>query len=158
MDALFGGILGGILRLAPELLGWLDRKNERRHELKMFDRQLEADRLKSESAIREAQAKGDIQVDLSGLQALIESIKAQGQLTGNKFVDGANALVRPFLTYWWAVILTTAVFIAQFMLLLETTPPAEAILKLWGPDEKTIVAGMINFWFLDRVIRHRKGA
>jgi hypothetical protein len=34
-----GSILGGLFRLAPEVLKWLDKKNERQHELAMFNRQ-----------------------------------------------------------------------------------------------------------------------
>jgi hypothetical protein len=43
---IFGSLLGGIFRLAPEVLKWLDKKNERSHELEMFKNQcqLEAQR------------------------------------------------------------------------------------------------------------------
>jgi len=50
LDILSGGILGslfgGLFRLAPEVLKWLDKKNEREHELNMFKFQcdLEAQR------------------------------------------------------------------------------------------------------------------
>ena len=38
---IFGSLLGGIFRLAPEVLKFLDKKNERGHELEMFNRQCE---------------------------------------------------------------------------------------------------------------------
>ncbi len=38
---IFGTIFGGLFRLAPEVLKFLDRKNERSHELAMFNRQCE---------------------------------------------------------------------------------------------------------------------
>ena len=43
---ILGSVLGGVFRLAPEVLKFLDRKNERLHELKMFEQQcqLEAQR------------------------------------------------------------------------------------------------------------------
>jgi len=30
---IFGSLLGGLFRLAPEVLKWVDKKNERSHEL-----------------------------------------------------------------------------------------------------------------------------
>jgi len=33
---LLGSIFGGLFRLAPEVLKFLDKKNERQHELNMF--------------------------------------------------------------------------------------------------------------------------
>ena len=36
---IFGSLLGGIFRLAPEVLKYFDKKNERQHELAMFDKQ-----------------------------------------------------------------------------------------------------------------------
>lgn len=36
---LLGSIFGGVFRLAPEVLKFFDKKNEREHELAMFGRQ-----------------------------------------------------------------------------------------------------------------------
>ena len=33
---ILGSIFGGVFRLAPEVLKWMDKKNEREHELNMF--------------------------------------------------------------------------------------------------------------------------
>lgn len=38
---LLGSIFGGIFRMAPEVLKFFDKKNERMHELNMFARQCE---------------------------------------------------------------------------------------------------------------------
>ena len=153
MTALLGMIFGGALRLAPEILKWFDRKSEREHELKMFDKQLAMDKLKGDTEIQ----KGELSLDMAGLQALIESIKGQGQITGIKWIDALNASVRPVLTYWWVVILSTTALIAQYILLRQSgVSSVEAISRLWGTEEKTIVGGMINFWFLDRVLKYMR--
>ena len=34
LESLLGSLFGGLFRLAPEFLKWLDRKNERDHERK----------------------------------------------------------------------------------------------------------------------------
>jgi hypothetical protein len=97
-------------------------------------------------------------MDVAGLQTLTEAIKGQAQLTGNKIVDGINALVRPILTFWWVIVLQTGVMVCQFLILTNAGIAAiNAIVQIWGPGEKALVAGIMNFWFLDRVIRKQQG-
>ena len=43
---IFGSLLGGIFRLAPEVLKYFDKKNERQHELSMFDKQCELEKVR----------------------------------------------------------------------------------------------------------------
>lgn len=155
---LLGGGLGGALRLAPEILKWMDRKNERQHELAMFDKNLEADRLRSDQRLAEVNATAQSALDVAGLQALVEGIKAQGQMTGVKWVDGLNQLMRPAITLQWVVILYPAVIVATYVLMLQAGDGAlNALLKVFGPEEKAMVAGIVNFWFLDRVIKYQQG-
>ena len=56
LETLLGGILGGFLRLVPELLKWLDRAGERKHELCMQDKALEFERLRGAGRMAELQA------------------------------------------------------------------------------------------------------
>lgn len=44
LESLFGTLLDGFFRLAPEVLKWMDRKNARNHELEMFRLQTELER------------------------------------------------------------------------------------------------------------------
>ncbi len=46
IETLLGGLLGGVFRLAPEILKWLDRQGERGHELAMQDKALEFEKLR----------------------------------------------------------------------------------------------------------------
>lgn len=156
IEGLVGSLLGGVFRLVPEVLTTLDRKSERAHELAMFDKQLEADKLRSSMEINQIEAHGQMVLDAGGMEALIESIRSQGTLTGVKWVDAVSATVRPFLTYWWCIVLSTAVFAARLNMLLDSgTPVNEAIILLWGPEEIGIVSSIMTFWFLDRVIKKR---
>jgi hypothetical protein len=163
LSTILSSLFGGALRLAPEVIRFFDKKEDRAHELAMVDRQialenqkLEADKQRSYMRVNEAQVTGDIQLDAAGLDALQKAIQAQGQASGVKWVDGFNSLMRPLITFWWVIVLTTLVEICMFTLLVKAgTAPVEAVLKLWGEEEKAIVAGIINFWFLDRVIRRR---
>lgn len=153
LETLIGTLFGGLFRMAPELVKLWDRKDERKHELAMFDKQLEADRLKGDQAQQLAETQANATMGLEEVRAIIEATKAQAAKTGIKFVDGLNSLMRPLITFWWVVVLYTSALVAQFYVLLESNSTAEAIIKLWGPDEKAIVASIIAFWFVDRSLR-----
>lgn len=154
VETLLGTLFGGLFRMAPEILKWIDRKDERKHEALMFDKQLQMDELRSKSAIDQINAKSTADIGLAEIQALVEATKAQATSTGIKIVDAINSLMRPLITFWWVVVLYTAALASQFIVLLDDGATASAsILKLWGPDEKAIVASIIAFWFVDRSLR-----
>lgn len=157
IETLLGTLFGGLFRLAPEVMKAVDRKNERAHELSMFDKQLDAERLRNEQKLKQTTADGEISMGLEEIKALVEGVKVQGQLTGIKFVDAINSLMRPIITFWWVIVLQTAVMIATFAaaLLANGGDPITALLSTWGPAERGVVASIISFWFLDRVIRHQ---
>jgi len=142
------GLIGGALRLAPELMKQFDRANERKHELAMFNLQIEADKTKGQIAL----AQADSQMQVAELQAVIEATKAQAVVTGVKWVDALNVLIRPLLTFWWCIVLYTVALIAQYIALKNGGfTNVESILKLWGADEKSIVTMIISFWYVGRV-------
>lgn len=157
IETLFGSLLGGIFRLVPEMFKFFDRKDERKHELAMLDKNLEADRLKAEHGEKLAQIESDRALGVAELSGLIEATKAQAIKTGIGFVDAINSLMRPMITFWWVILLNGAALAAQFIVLMNGGEQwFGALLKLWGPDEKAIVASIVSFWFIDRALR--KGA
>lgn len=158
LETLLGTLFGGAFRLAPEVLKWLDRKGERAHELAMFDKQLEADRLRSQAQIDQINAQADASIGAAEVQAIIEATKAQAVRTGVRWVDAISALMRPAITFWWVIILYTAALWARFdVLVAGGQSNVQAIIALWGPDEKAIVASIISFWFVDRSLRKMSG-
>ena len=48
IETLLGGLLGEALRLAPEILKWLDRKGERGHDVARQDKALEFEMLRGD--------------------------------------------------------------------------------------------------------------
>jgi len=154
IETLLGSLFGGVFRMAPEILKWLDRKDERKHEITMFDLQLKADAQRGQLALDQAQIQTEGATSAAELQALIEATKAQAEHTGVAWVDALNSLMRPLITFWWGIVLYTAVLIAEYVTLRAGgVSYTQAILQLWGPDEKTIVASIFAFWFVDRSLR-----
>lgn len=156
IETLFGTLLGGVFRMAPEVLKWLDRKDERKHELNMLDKQIEADRLKLDASQKLAETQADERITLADLQAMVEATKAQAVQTGIRWVDAISSLMRPTITFWWVIVMYSVALAAQFVVLLDQgATGVGAILKLWGPDERAIVASIVSFWFVDRSLRKR---
>lgn len=148
-SSILGGALGGVFRLAPEVIKYFDRKGERQHELSMQDKQLEFAKLQGQQKIQEAQ----IQADAIDISALKDVLVAQAQLTGNKFIDFINSFVRPYLAYSLSF-LYFGVKITYGIALFQGGHSAYDIARaLYTPDDQALFWGIVNFYFLDRVIR-----
>ena len=158
LETLLGTLFGGAFRLAPEVLKWIDRKDERAHELAMFDKQLEADKLKGDQALAQINAQADANIGAAEVQAIIEATKAQATQTGIKWVDALNALVRPLLAMQWLILLWPAVIVAGFTLAIQHgTDPLVALRSAFGVDEKAMAASVASFWLVDRSLRKMFG-
>jgi len=154
IESLIGSLLGGIFRLFPEVLKWLDKKNERSHELLMFDKQIEADKLRASQQLALADAQAASSYNLADLQAIVEATKAQATQTGVKWVDALSALVRPILALQWLIFLWPAVVLAGFLLAVQSGVPAlEALRGAFGVDEKALASSIASFWLVDRSLR-----
>lgn len=155
ITASVGAIAGGLFRIAPEVLKLIDRKDERKHEAVMADKAAALEHAKAASTERLAATQAEQAVSVAELQAIIEATRAQGQLTGVKWVDALNSLVRPILAFQWLIVLWPAITIAGIWLsVLAGTDPIVAIKAAWGVDEKAMASGIAAFWLVDRSLRH----
>ena len=150
IESIFGGLLGGLFRLAPEVLKWLDRKDERAHELSMLDKEMAFAQLRAEQAMHTV----DAQVDVAQMDAIGKALEGQATMAvaAGKFVAGISALVRPLVTYW-VVALWSGVKIASIVLVYQGGGSwQEMLLKNWGPDDNAILSMILIFWFVGRAI------
>lgn len=153
METLIGAALGGVARLAPEILNFFDRKNERKHELALAEHQLELIRVQHHTRMDEITAGSEAQQAVTALEALREAVRAQAQPTGIRWVDALSASVRPVWTYLvllsWATVHYVNVAVA-----IHRAEDWEAIQSiLWTSDDAAMLSTLATFWFLDRVIR-----
>jgi hypothetical protein len=154
---LLGSIFGGLFRLAPEVLKWLDKKNERQHELAMFDRQCQLEQMRGEQKLAEIGAQRDMAVDVGVLDAFKAAIDQQAEMSkaAGGWVAALSASVRPVVTYWilgiWSFI---HVWFAYNAWLSGATP--EVVFKtMLTVDFAALVSGTLNYWFLDRTLAKR---
>jgi hypothetical protein len=156
LETLLGGLLGGLFRLAPEVLKIFDRKNERAHELSMQDKALEYEKVKGSQKMNEIGAQAQADWNVGSLQALRDAISAQGTLTGIGWVDALSSSVRPIITYWFMALYCAAkaaTFAAIFHSSGDWMVAAHAT---WTEADMALWAGIINFWFLGRVLDKAK--
>lgn len=150
LETILGGLLGGALRAVPEVLGFLDKKNERAHELALGDQQYRVAELQFQ-AQREVK---DLDVEqsqfISAFQAIKEGITAQAVKTGIAWVDAVSSLVRPAITAW-VFALYSAVKVASLYVALKTMGTADAVLSIWGPNDEAMLSTIVMFWFVGRV-------
>ena len=154
---LLGSIFGGLFRLAPEVLKFLDRKNERQHELSMFDKQCDLEKQRGAQKLQEIGAQHGMAVDVGVLDALKGAIDQQTEMvkSAGGWVASLSASVRPIVTYWILFIWSFVHMWFAWNAWLQGMPPVEVFKTAMSPDFAALVGGTINYWFLDRTLKAR---
>jgi hypothetical protein len=151
---LLGSIFGGLFRLAPEVLKWLDRKDERSHELKMFSLQTDLEKMRGEYKMEEKY----VDFSKANIDAIGEAFKQQAEADKKayKWVASISALVRPGIT-WLLFGLYTAVKIVTIMYAVNSGMPALTIMQeVWTADDFSMLMMILTFWFLGRSLEKRE--
>ena len=161
LDILSGGILGsvfgGLFRMAPEVLKFFDKKNERLHELAMFKHQCDLEAQRGAQKLAEIGAQREAAIDVGVMDAFQSAIEQQATMVkaAGGWAASLSASVRPVVTYWvlfvWSFIHVWFAWYAW----ITGAPPVEVFKIMMSPDFSALLAGTINFWFLDRTLAKR---
>lgn len=152
-----GSLLGGIFRLAPEVLKWLDKKDERAHERLMFEQQCSLETLRGQQKLAEIGAVREATVDAGVMNAFNSAIEQQTEMVkaAGGWVASLSASVRPIVTYWilalWSFV---HVWFAWNAWVTGAAPDVVFKLMMSG-DFAALVSGTLNYWFLDRTLSKR---
>ena len=147
---LLGSIFGGLFRLAPEILKFLDKANERKHELSMFQLQTDLEKLRGEFRVEEKYVDYSIQQ----LDSIKEAFKEQTETakSAGPIVAAISALVRPGIT-WSLFGMYAAVKAAALVIAFQTGAHwAEVVTKVWDEDDFGVFTMCLTFWFVGRSI------
>lgn len=148
-ESLLGGIFGGLLRLAPEVLKFLDKKNERAHELAMLNVEVEIVKHKVQAEMYRA----DAAMATSAMDAVSEALKGQAEMAkaAGKFIAGISAAVRPVVTYWFTA-LYSFVKIGSMYIAYQANASFNEIMSIaWTEQDWAIFSMILSFWFVGRV-------
>ncbi len=154
---ILGGVFGGIFRLAPEVLKFFDKKNERLHEMAMFSRQCELEQIRGQQKLAEIGAQREAAVDVGVMDAFNSAIEQQAQMVkaAGGWAASLSASVRPVVTYWILLIWSLAHFWYAWTGYRTGLDPTEVFKLFMSPDFSALLAGTINYWFLDRTLKQR---
>ena len=154
---LLGSIFGGLFRMAPEVLKFFDKANERKHELLMFTRQCELETLRGQQKLAEIGAQREAAVDVGVMDAFNSAIEQQATMVkaAGGWSASLSASVRPVVTYWILLIWSLAHFWYAWTGYRTGLDPTEVFKLFMSPDFSALLAGTINYWFLDRTLKQR---
>ena len=152
-----GSVLGGVFRLAPEVLKFFDKKNERLHELSMFSRQCELEQLRGAQKLAEIGAVREAAVDVGVMDAFNAAINQQAEMVkaAGGWAASLSASVRPVMTYYVLVLYGTAKTAAMVLAYYHGQSLTEVLAKSWGSDDMALLTGVINYWMIDRSLAKR---
>jgi len=155
IETIFGGVLGGLLRLAPEVLKFFSHKKDLDHEYRMMQAEMEIAKFRVELGFRQVEA----QVEVEQLSAIAQAAKEQGQTAraAGKFVAAISALVRPLVTYWFVVLYSVVKILGMALAIDQGGNWKEVIISAWSKDDMAILFMILGFWFVSRTIeKYRK--
>lgn len=143
------GGLGGLLRLAPEIMKGFDRKHERAHELAMSQIEIQIVEKRMEHEMRQV----DAAMTMTELDAISSAIKEQGQTAraAGKFVAAVSALVRPLVTYWFVIMYSAVKVVGMSMAIRAGGDWQEVLVSSWTSDDMAMLVMVLSFWFVGRV-------
>lgn len=156
--SLLGGLFGGLLRLAPELLKFLDGKNDRQHELDMMDKQLLFLQEQGKIKIDEARVTTSADVQKSQFDAYMAAYAAENALFNHssQWVNNINALIRPSVTFGvftlWAICRLAVLVYAYH----ATGNVQETLMNAWTADDAALLSAIAAYYFVGRTIEKKQ--
>ncbi len=151
IETILGGLLGGVTRLVPEVLSYLDKKQERKHELALGEQNLKVAQVNLEGQFRLKDREVEGAQFTSALEAMKVGIEAQGKPTGIKWVDAFSAIIRPAVTSWLFVLYAVYKSAALSLAMAAGVPLDQAIQAMWTPSDDAMLGAVLTFWFVGRV-------
>ncbi len=139
MITLIGSLIGFISAAFPDLLKLFRDAQDRKHELRILEMQMEQQRQGHAQRLEEV----GIQADIAESKALYKTYN-----TGIRWVDALNGTVRPVIAYSF-FILYASVKVMQFS--------ADLPWLLWNEEDQAIFAGIISFYFGQRAMSKLRG-
>jgi hypothetical protein len=154
---LLGSIFGGLFRMAPEVLKWLDKKNERSHELNMFKFQCDLEAQRGQQKLAEIGAQREAAIDTGVMNAFQSAIEQQTEMVkaAGGWVASLSASVRPVVTYWILGLWSFIHIWLSYNAWVSGMPPLDVFKVMMSADFAALVSGTLNYWFLDRTLAKR---
>lgn len=152
-SGILGSIFGGLFRLAPEVLKFFDRKDDRKHELAMYGLQIDLEKTKGQVRIEEKY----IDYGIANTEAIKSAFESQAKeaAASYRWVAALSALVRPMVTYILFGMYVAFKVIVISHAISSNASWLEIARNNWTPDDFAMLNMILTFWFLGRSIEKR---
>lgn len=137
----FLGILGSFI---PAILGFLQKKEDNIHELRMAE--LRANQIKQQGKIDMAVA--NITADSIEGKSLRDHDAA---LDGGKFINALRSSIRPVITYIFFGLFVAVKVSAAYMMFEHGKTTPDILKAVWDSETQALFATIITFWFGARI-------
>lgn len=144
MITLFASLIGFISSIIPEIIKYFKDLNDKKHELNIFDKQIEYNKMGNIKTLEEIHVSREILEQAS----LYTTYK-----TDIRWVDMLNGTVRPVLAYSF-FIMYMAVKYMQYKAITSSAHLIEYLDIIWNVDDQAIFAGIISFYYGHRTFRN----
>lgn len=154
IETLFGGVLGGLFRLAPEVLKFLDRAGERKHEIALLETQMRLVEMRGKIDM----AKTEAEMVMAETDAIAIATEEQGKTAraAGRFVAAVSALVRPTVTYAFVIVYFLVKFAAYLLALDQSGEWKQVLVTMWNKDDMAMLMLILTFWFVGRVMERNR--
>lgn len=149
-SGILGSLFGGLFRLAPEVLKFFDKNNDRKHELSMFTLQTDLEKQRGNFSMEEKY----IDHSTAQLSAIQEAFKSQGtsEAASYKWVAALGALVRPSITYFLFGLYVTVKIVGMLYALGHNEAWQSILVYIWSDEDFAMLNMILTFWFVGRAI------
>ncbi len=148
LESVLGGIVGLSGSLAPAILGYFDKKHERKHNEEMRRIEMEAVRAGHKFQLEQADIVAG-QAETTSVYSHDESLSE----VGGKFMATTRASVRPVITYAFFLLFLAIKISGLYMAWwVQHVPLTPALVALWDPNTEALFAAIMGFWFGHRAI------
>lgn len=151
MLTLLSGLIGLLGSVIPDLLKIWNDYNDKRHEIKILEMQMEHARLGHQYRMAE--------VDAEATSRETVALYSTQRRSGIRWVDALNATVRPFVTYlllsWYMIYKSSFIYIAY--LDNDTLTIWDVLLRSYTQEDMSLLALVLGFWFGHRALQRYKG-
>lgn len=155
LASLLGGAVARLLTWGSE---YMSKRQENSHELALLDKQSELERQRALQKQDELALQGEISVETTWADALKASIANDRAPVGTSLAEKLAALVRPVLTFWWALVLYTLYKGILIVSGIQENLPLIDFASIVVTDyDRAVIGSMVSWYFVDRRLRSVSG-
>lgn len=155
MIALLSTLIGFLSSMAPEIIGYVKDKGDKKHELDMMTKQAELGLKQAEATKETAQ----VHAVADAFKEAQQSYRAEIKAAKDSWVAAYAATVRPTVTYFFFFLYTIVKI--KILLYALTTLNADAMpwqidtamKQMWTEEDVVIFSWVLGFWFGGRVTK-----